>query len=134
MIEQGIKIETVGNQLLPIIIQVNPSSGLYKIAELSTQVKIHKYRLILMDHLVRGMERLGSERCWSKNEKKVLSLTKMMCQHFSDPSSKEKDIHLAALAVLSQLKSAYPSEVLTTLLSQNDKTLTKIIQIAESID
>jgi hypothetical protein len=58
----------------------------------------------------------------------------MMCFHITSCPPREKDIVLAALAVISQLKSYYPSEVLTTLLCQNDKTLSKIIEVAESID
>ena len=38
------------------------------------------------------------------------------------------------MAVISHLKSSYPDEVLTALLCQSDKTLTKIIGLAETID
>lgn len=41
---------------------------------------------------------------------------------------------MAALAIISQLKSKYPDEVLTALLCQSDKSLSRILQLAESID
>lgn len=58
----------------------------------------------------------------------------MMCHHISTSPAREKDISLASLAIISELKSTYPDDVLATLLCQSDKTLTKIIEIAESID
>ena len=94
---------------MPILIKVNPSLVLFKMAELSIHVKIHKYRLILMDNLVRGMEKVGSDYFWSKTSKKVTSIVRVMCQHISESPSREKDTALAALAVISQLKSLYPS-------------------------
>jgi len=41
---------------------------------------------------------------------------------------------LAALTIIAHLKSKQPDSVLTTLLCQSDKVLSKIIDLAESID
>jgi len=38
------------------------------------------------------------------------------------------------MAIISHFKSKYPEDVLTTLLCQSDKVLSKIIDIAQSID
>ena len=38
------------------------------------------------------------------------------------------------MAIISQFKSRYQEDVLTALLCQNDKTLTRIIELADSID
>ena len=51
----------------------------------------------------------------------------MICQHITTSTNRDKDLALASLAIISQFKSKYPEDVLTALLCQNDKTLTKII-------
>lgn len=61
-------------------------------------------------------------------------MVKAMCQHVEQSTIKEKEVSLAALAIISQLKSRYPDEVLTALLYQSDKSLSKILELAESID
>ena len=58
----------------------------------------------------------------------------MMCQHIATSTKRDKDIALAALAVISQFKSRYSEDVLMALLCQNDKTLTTIIELADTID
>jgi hypothetical protein len=61
-------------------------------------------------------------------------MVKAMCQHIEHSTIKEKEMSLAALAIISQLKSKYPDEVLTALLCQSDKSLSKILDLADSID
>ena len=56
-----------------------------------------------------------------------------MCQHVMAPI-KDKEISLAAFAIISELKSRSPEDVLSTLLCESDKVLTKIIELAQDID
>jgi hypothetical protein len=58
----------------------------------------------------------------------------MMCEHIVNGGGRDREVGLAALAVISHLKSRYPDDVLTTLLCQSDKVLSKIIEMADSID
>lgn len=131
---QAAKTESVAIRLLPCLMEIHPTLMLVKMAEASTQLKTHKEKLNLLDSVLQCIPTFNSACRASKNSKKVATITRMMCHHISSSWSREKDINLASLAIISQLKSSYPEDVLTTLLCQTDKTLTKIIEIAESID
>lgn len=97
------------------------------------QLKTHKERLSLLDAIVKQLDRWDHSK--TKHAKqRVAAIAKVMCQLIEQANPRERDTCLAALAVISHLKSRMPDEVLTTLLCQKDKLLTKIIDLAASVD
>ena len=117
----------VADLLIPSLIHLHPHFYFLKLAEASTQVKSVREKQLILDIIIKHSSLFFNFAPITKSNKKVSSIIKMMCQHISTSPNKDKELPLAALAVISQFKSKYPDEVLTALICQNDKTLTRII-------
>ena len=127
---QAAKTELVSRRLLPQIIECNPTLFLYRIAEVSTRLKVSKDKLLLLDTILKFIHLFANH----SKSKKVPTIVKLICLHIRNSATREREIQLAALAIISQLRSKYHEDVLTALLCQDDRTLSKIIELAESID
>lgn len=75
---------------------------------MSTVTKIPKEKALLLDIIVTNLNAMLEEPLIGKQSKRVSIMIKAMCRHIEQSSIKDKEMSLAALAVISQLKSKYP--------------------------
>ncbi len=82
---------------------MSPSFFLPKLAEISVALKIYREKLILLDSIVVNLSGIY-EAMKVKGGKRIGAMVRAMCQHIETSSVKEKEVSLAALAIISQLK------------------------------
>ena len=75
-------------------------------AEVSTRLKVGKDKLLLLDTILRHITLFSHPTATAKN-KKISGIVKLMSLHIRNSSPRERDIQLASLAIISQLRSKH---------------------------
>jgi hypothetical protein len=60
LVEYAVKGEGVGSRLLPLLVELNPSFFVFKLAEVSQQLKVSKERLLVLDTIMKCLDLLYS--------------------------------------------------------------------------
>ena len=70
------------------MIDLNPTVVIFKISEVSTQIKIGKEKLILLDVILKNIDKFHEVLYHTKNHKKVSAIIRMMCQHILNSTNR----------------------------------------------
>jgi hypothetical protein len=74
--------------MLPLLIELNPTLLIFKIAEVSTQVKIGKEKLTLLDCIIKHIELFHHCQRPTRPNKKASAIVRMMCLHIANSSNR----------------------------------------------